>query len=104
MYPPAGEPRKTCHLCGLGLGASPVLEKTQDGTIGFCCPGCRQVFLLLSAAAGVLPERFRETELYRVCLESGIIRPDGPPPRNRDSGPLPPDLPPLEATYRVEGM
>jgi heavy metal translocating P-type ATPase len=57
----------------------------------------------LSAATGVLPEGFQETELYRVCVESGII-----PGAARDlgTGPKPPqaDLPPLELTYRVGGM
>jgi heavy metal translocating P-type ATPase len=51
----------------------------------------------------VLPEGFQETELYRICVESGII-----PGAARDpgAGPTPPraDLPPLDLTYRVGGM
>ncbi len=73
----------------------------------FCCPGCRQVFLLLSAERGSLPANFKDTDLYRICVESGII-PDGPPVGRTgavdtaiDSEA---DLPPLNIAMRLEGM
>ena len=72
----------------------------------FCCPGCQQVFLLLFSSPAGLPANFRETDLYRACMEAGII------PRALESG-LPFDSPerhqesslsPLNLTLRVEGM
>ena len=93
-----------CDLCGLPLGRSRIEETTEGHVLRFCCPGCRHVFLLLSEESGSLPQNFKETELYRACVESGII------PNGRDDAPAPsvtreePDIPALELTLRVEGM
>ncbi len=99
----AGERETSCRLCGLPLPASRPSDKTAGDAALFCCHGCRQVFLLLSAATGALPEDFQETELYRVCLGSGIIR-GKEAAADLDPPVLPTDLPPLELTYRIEGM
>jgi heavy metal translocating P-type ATPase len=119
--------RDTCDLCGLPLGHSKSEELIREEKLRFCCPGCRQVFLLLSSD-GALPVDFRKKELYAVCLELGIIP-------NGKAGPIPsvsdakldplarrslrpgtpdgdeepatwhnPDLPPLDLVMRLEGM
>ncbi len=93
----------SCHLCGLPVGSTGAKERIGNEAVSFCCHGCQQVFLLLSAATGVLPENFQESELYRVCVESGII--SGPDrDHTEEPGPIRTDLPPLELTYRVGGM
>ena len=64
----------SCDLCGLTLrfGRQPL--ETQGKTYRFCCLGCRQVFtILMEAADSPDPEHFKETELFRQCLELGII-------------------------------
>ncbi len=106
-----GVPKDTCDLCGLPLGRSNTKELMGEELLRFCCPGCRQVFLLLSAERGSLPENFKETELYRICVESGIIS-HGPPDGLADgrTGAINPaidseiDLPPLNLAMRLEGM
>ena len=96
-------PAEACALCGLPLGRGAIGENFVSDNLHFCCHGCQQVFLLLSAASGVLPENFRETELYRVCVESGII----PSPSAGSQSSPPKDLgpvPPLELSFMIEGM
>jgi heavy metal translocating P-type ATPase len=99
---PIGSPAMGCHLCGLPIKGTDVQYSTGSGILHFCCHGCQQVFLLLSAASGVLPDGFQETELYRACVEAGII-PAGATtrasPSNGDAR-----LPPLEFACDVEGM
>ena len=93
-----------CDLCGLPLGGSKTEEVIGEEMVRFCCPGCKQVFLLLATESGCLPAAFKETEIYRVCVESGII-PGGSAGFAAASSVDPdPDLPPLELTVRVEGM
>ena len=65
---------KTCYLCGLPLRKGTVLAKTETGEYGFCCPGCRQVFfMILDANDEISPDRFKETEIFKTCLEMGVI-------------------------------
>ncbi len=92
-----------CRLCGLPLGASRLRDNTGQGAARFCCHGCHQVFLLLSAATGALPEDFQKTDLYQACLKAGIIRPAEAAPGYDPIAP-PTDLPPLELFYKIEGM
>ncbi len=66
-------PKKTCHLCGLPVGRSKITQKAKGETVPFCCPGCRQVFGILFHHPEGLTQNFRDTDLYRACLESGII-------------------------------
>ena len=65
----------TCDLCGLSTGRWPLTCNAAEGnTYVFCCMGCRQVFIMLLEMAGSPdPAAFRETELFRQCLEMGII-------------------------------
>jgi heavy metal translocating P-type ATPase len=68
------EPPKTCDLCGLPLRRGAVEADIGGQRLRFCCLGCRQVYaLLLESADSPDPERFRETEIYKRCLEAGII-------------------------------
>ncbi len=47
---------------------------TPEGDRRFCCIGCRQVYIMLSEAAGATdPAAFRRTDLFRRCQEMGII-------------------------------
>ncbi len=65
----------SCDLCGLFAGRRPLMHTAPDGrTYRFCCRGCRQVFIMLmEMAEGPDPSAFRETEVFRHCLEIGII-------------------------------
>jgi len=92
-----------CHLCGQPVRASGITEDNEAGCAHFCCSGCRQVFQLLSVSTGVLPQGFRETELYRACVEWGII----PGPNGSVSAGLPAEASegePLDLAFRVTGM
>lgn len=100
---PGRSPAIHCHLCGLPVKGTDIPYSTGSGILHFCCHGCQQVFLLLSAATGVLPEGFRETELYRVCVEAGIIPASGPQ-ADAPSGRADINLPPLELSCVVDGM
>jgi heavy metal translocating P-type ATPase len=62
-----------CQLCGLPLGPFPVQEKLEEEIQFFCCYGCRQVFYILSSLPGGLPDDFKNTDLYRISLASGLI-------------------------------
>ena len=91
------------------MGKFGVAEKNGDNTIRFCCPGCRQVFFILFNRPEGLPENFRETPLYRACLESGIIpRSEGDLSQRKESAP-PAQMHQdnrlgLDLTLRIEGM
>jgi heavy metal translocating P-type ATPase len=91
-----------CALCGLPLGRSKIEVSIADETLRFCCPGCRQVFLLLASDSGSLPSNFKETDLYRVCVESGVIAGEN----TGTSSPVGDEasLPPLNLFMRIEGM
>jgi heavy metal translocating P-type ATPase len=70
MIPPADG----CALCGLPCDYGVFELDLEDHTARFCCPGCRQVFLMLSEAAGAPdPSRFRHTDLFKRCQAAGII-------------------------------
>ena len=84
-------------------------------TFHFCCPGCRQVFLILFNSPDGRPENFRETELYRACVRSGIIPRDekdlalrGAPEGSEFQAASPPEEfeknLALDLTLKVEGM
>jgi P-type Cu2+ transporter len=70
--------RKThCDLCGLRLPASPFPINRDGVEYHFCCAGCRHVFQIL-AESGALEGDFRSSELYRQCLNLGLIgNPEG---------------------------
>ena len=92
-----------CDLCGQETATSEIEEHRDGRELHFCCHGCRQVFLILSAANGVPPEGFRETELYRACVEWAII------PASNGGGAdalsqYQTEPAPLDLTYHVSGM
>ncbi len=102
----APDPSKTCRLCGLPLGRSQIREVIGGETLNFCCPGCRQVFLLLFNSPGGISGNFRESDLYRACVEAGLI-PKGP--ERETPGEVPGDsnaagMSSLELNLKVEGM
>ena len=103
-------PESGCALCGLPLGHSRI-QKTIDGeALRFCCPGCEQVFSLLSSSPGGMPVHFRETDLYRACVESGIIpaaapsSPEVGPLKIGDPKPSPPLDLSLDLSLQIRGM
>ena len=106
LPPRAQTPSGICHLCGLPLGRLQILQTMSGETLRFCCPGCQQVFLLLFNSPNGMPANFRETDLYRACVEAGIVpnspRNENPPAVSPD--PEPSLLPSLELTLKVEGM
>ena len=68
-----------CALCGLPLRYGRFVLSQGDNQIHFCCQGCRQVYIMLSEAAEVTdPAAFRHTDLFRRCVEMGVI------PRSED--------------------
>ena len=63
-----------CDLCGLSLHAGRFKRVFSDQTYQFCCQGCRQVFsILMEASDSGDPAKFRESDLFKQCLEKGII-------------------------------
>lgn len=65
----------TCDLCGLPNPAGrTVTYKTDQKTYSFCCPGCRQVFImLLEASESPDPVDFTASPLFKKCQDLGII-------------------------------
>jgi heavy metal translocating P-type ATPase len=101
-----------CDLCGLPVRNSRAVKVAGRQALHFCCPGCRQVFQILSSSSKVTPEKFRETELYRACLEAGIIPRDEKDLETRGArgkragsdSPSPEIDQGLEMKLKVEGM
>ena len=70
---------QTCDLCGLSTRHGAITEKQSGRTLHFCCFGCKQVYTLLAEAFEPSePSNFRESEIFKRCLEAGII------PRSQD--------------------
>jgi heavy metal translocating P-type ATPase len=64
----------SCDLCGLSLRYGTVKWTSGNRDFSFCCIGCRQVFIMLIEAADSSdPLFFKETELFNICKEMGII-------------------------------
>ena len=86
-----------------------MAERIGNQSHRFCCPGCRQVFLLLFNRPEGKPENFRETPLFQACMESGIIpRSEADLARKEETPPPPPmnqeNRLALDLTFRIEGM
>lgn len=63
-----------CDLCGLPLSAGRFEAAFSGKTYQFCCQGCRQVFsILIEAADSGDPAKFRDSDLFKLCLDKGII-------------------------------
>jgi heavy metal translocating P-type ATPase len=62
-----------CSLCGLPVGRAAVSLSLDGEVLPFCCLGCRTVFQVLYNSAEGIPGNFRETELYRACVDAGLI-------------------------------
>jgi heavy metal translocating P-type ATPase len=65
--------KKKCALCGLPVGRSKAAQRVNGEDLPFCCQGCLHVFLILFNRPDGVPLNFKETDLYRTCIESGII-------------------------------
>jgi heavy metal translocating P-type ATPase len=99
------EPRKSCDLCGLRVGPSGVHTTDQGKTLDFCCAGCLYVFQILFRRPGGPPADYRETDLYRACVASGIIS-RGEQRSGREESEQKPQLLDLaqDLSFTVEGM
>ncbi len=64
---------KACALCGLPLGRSRAHRAVNCETFSFCCPGCLHVFEILLNHPEGIPSNFRETDLYRACVQAEVI-------------------------------
>ncbi len=63
-----------CDLCGLPLRAGRFEATFSGKTYRFCCQGCRQVFsILMEATDSGDPAKFQDSDLFKQCLENGII-------------------------------
>ena len=70
--------KRECALCGLRVGRSGMRQVVGEESLEFCCPGCSAVFQILFNRPEALPSNYRETELFRACVEAGVI------PRNEE--------------------
>ena len=62
-----------CALCGLPVRHSGSRQVIEEETLHFCCTGCLNVFQILFNSPNGVTSNFRETDLFRACVESGII-------------------------------
>jgi heavy metal translocating P-type ATPase len=63
-----------CDLCGLPLRKQAFTLPSSETTYRFCCTGCKQVFQMLAEKHGAGdPASFKNSELFKKCLELGII-------------------------------
>jgi heavy metal translocating P-type ATPase len=63
-----------CDLCGLPLRTRISTLSFSDRAYSFCCNGCKQVFQMLVEKHGSGdPASFKDSELFKKCLELGII-------------------------------
>jgi len=71
----SGASNKTvCDLCGLSLRHSSIQSEFHGKSYAFCCMGCRQVFsMLVETTDATDPQEFKKTDLYKKCLEMGIL-------------------------------
>ncbi|MBW2148486.1 MAG: heavy metal translocating P-type ATPase [Deltaproteobacteria bacterium] len=85
-------PDTSCDLCGLPLGSSSAALKKGKIEHFFCCQGCKHVFAVLweSGIRGDA-ESLQETELFRRCLEMGIIPYQGDQDSQKEIENIPPD-------------
>jgi len=64
----------SCDLCGLSLRHGTRTWRSEHREFSFCCVGCRQVFIMLMEASDAPdPLQFKQTPLFKTCLEMGII-------------------------------
>ena len=71
----------TCDLCGLPVRDDSFTSDLAEKTYRYCCMGCKQVFHMLWEAADTGdPAQFKETELFKKCLDAcpvgALIPPD----------------------------
>jgi len=62
-----------CSLCGFPLPASPTTLSVNGELLPFCCTGCACVFEILFNDPSRSEIDYRETELYKACVASGLI-------------------------------
>ncbi len=70
---PAQRAAPACDLCGISVGRSRIRSAMNGRTLHFCCPGCQMVFDILFHRPEGPPVDYRDTDLYRACIEAGII-------------------------------
>ncbi len=91
-----------CELCGLPASRRAVTADIDGTEYVFCCPGCRQVFLILHDS-GLIEGDYKQSDIYKTCQRLGIIE-------NPDSTSAPPDYSPedlkncKEMRLYVDGM
>jgi heavy metal translocating P-type ATPase len=67
-------PSASCDLCGLPLRYGSFKLTVAGKTLHFCCLGCKHVYrMLLESSEAGDPSAFKETDLFKKCLEMGII-------------------------------
>lgn len=105
---------KRCNLCGLPIGSSKARQVLNEKVLYFCCLGCLNVFQILMNRPEASVSDFRETNLYRTCVEFGLIPGNENNLSRKEFGGAQNALPPpktflgeelaQEMTFRVEGM
>jgi len=87
-----------CDLCGLPLqnNNNTIAIDSEARQFRFCCIGCKQVFLMLMEASDSPdPDGFRDTALFKKCLELGII-PKTETDRRVSGGSIETEIKPIE--------
>ncbi len=64
---------RRCGLCGLPARRSPAVLTVEGEVLHFCCQGCLHVFQVLFNSPDGSPVDYKQTELYRACVASGLI-------------------------------
>ena len=96
-----------CDLCGLPLRYGTFTSDSSGKTFRFCCMGCKQVFhMLMEASDNPDPASFRQTELFKTCLEMGIIpvSENDLAKRQKTQAPLAPTQPMHDHLEETEGL
>ncbi len=64
----------SCDLCGLPLRFGNYTAEYGAQRFAFCCAGCRMVYaMLMEASESPDPSQFKASDLYRRCLEAGVV-------------------------------
>jgi len=85
-----------CDLCGLPNPPGRTVAHSIDAkTYRFCCPGCRQVFIMLMEASDSPdPDAFKQSDLFKKCQAMGLIPRDAADLEARlQAGPAPAETP-----------
>lgn len=97
------------------MGGSNISQSVSGRPVHFCCPGCLYVFQILFNSPEGICEDYKNTELYKACVQAGLIPPEAGGGPEGAGEPVPPEVgsPEIdeireglsrELSLRIEGM